>query len=173
MGPTEPSRETATPATPAKPEPMPKVSTSTVSVGMPRQSLIERFWVTARMRMPHTLLLRNHVTPTTATMVITMITRRGTGKVISMNSIPPRIHLGAVTSTLREVALAMRLICEARPPASSTPPRAETAQLPARTKRARGPERSEEGSSSGRPKPSTSARIRPAAWARATLRTNC
>ena len=63
-----------------RPEPIPKVSTSTVSVGIPRQSLIDRFWVTARMRMPHTLLFRNHVTPSTATTVITMITRRGTGK---------------------------------------------------------------------------------------------
>ena len=125
------------------------------------------------MRIPQTLRLRNQVTPSTAKIVITMITRRGTGNVISIHSIPPRIHFGAVTSTLRDVARAMRLIWDASPPASSTPPKADTAQVMARLIRALGPSKRRCGNTNGKPNPRTNAKISPAACARGTLRTNC
>ena len=92
-----------------------------------------------------------------------MITRRGTGKVRSINSMPPRIHLGAVTSTFRDVARAMRLICEANTLPNSTPARAETPQLPARTQRLRVPCKRSVGRTNGSEKPSTNANTTPAA----------
>ena len=49
----------AQPAIPAKPEPIAKVRASTWAVGMPKQALMVRFWVTERMRNPQLERLKN------------------------------------------------------------------------------------------------------------------
>ena len=76
---------------------------------------------------------------------------------------PPRIHFGAVTSTFRDVARAILLICEASTLPNSTPARAETPQLPARTQRLFGPCKRSCGNTNGSEKPSTKASTTPAA----------
>ena len=54
-GPTDPRSETATPATPARPEPIPNVIVSTFFVDIPKHSDIDLFWVTALILIPHSV----------------------------------------------------------------------------------------------------------------------
>ena len=66
----------------------------------------------------------------TAIIVITIITRRVTGKVIPNKSIPPRIQEGAVTSTFLALALPNLLIAFDNPFAARIPRKADIAQVP-------------------------------------------
>ena len=68
--------DSATPATPATPEPSPKVSASTQVVRMPMELAIRRFWVTARICNPNAVRFRTTSSRTNTAIANTMIQTR-------------------------------------------------------------------------------------------------
>ena len=92
----------AEPATPAMPQPRPKVMRSTIFVLMPTAPAMTRFWITARTFLPQPDLYIRNQTPKVISSVSPITNRPLIGtSMMSVRLIEPRRYSGKVTPTSR------------------------------------------------------------------------
>ncbi len=99
VGLVDPISVSATPATPAKPEPMKNVVTSVRRDEIPLVSARSRFCTTARMRRPIEVFASAKDSTATATIASTRMKMRVFGTTAPRISTPPVSHVGATTLT--------------------------------------------------------------------------
>ena len=99
-GPTLLNCDSATPPSPAMPDPSPKASASVRPVGTPMHEAMRRFWVTARTCRPRRVRTsRNATTASTAIEKPTIAMRFQGSTSVEVISSPPDIHDGLDNST--------------------------------------------------------------------------